>query len=305
MEYKDYYKILGVDKSASQDEIKKAYRALAKKYHPDKNPGDQSAENKFKELQEAHEVLKDPEKRKKYDRLGANWKQYEHTGAADDWFNNYRQSGRRTYQQSGDMGSIFENIGGGGGFSDFFEAFVGGAFERESKPRVKKGRDFQASMSISLEEAHHGSERQFSIDGKKIKVKINKGVSSGTKLRLKNQGAEGVGGGEKGDLYLNITIEDHASFERKGSDIYYNLNIDLYKALLGGKEPVKTIDGKTINVTIPPESDNGKLLRISSMGMNKAEGERGDFYVRININLPKNLSEKEKEIFKQLSELRK
>lgn len=303
MEYKDYYKILNVDKNASQEEIKKSYRSLAKKYHPDKNPNDKSAEEKFKEIQEAHEVLKDPEKRSKYDRLGSNWKQYERAGTE----NFHNQQRGQSYNFSGDFGSVFGNMGGG--FSDFFQAFMGGAFDSgdsfKSSRTSRKGKDYQATLNISLEEAHSGSERQFSIDGKKIKVKVEKGIKDGTKLRLKNQGAHGSAGGEKGDLYLTIKIDDHSLYERKENDIYFNLKIDLYTALLGGNETVRTIDGKTININIPAETENGKLLRIPQMGMNSNSGMRGDFYVRISILLPKNLSEEEKKLINQLKELRK
>jgi curved DNA-binding protein len=305
MEYKDYYKTLGVEKNASADEIKKAYRKLAKKYHPDKNPGSKPSEEKFKEVSEANEVLSDTEKRKKYDQLGSNWKQYENAGAGgDDRFRNYqsnRQSGR-TYS-SGDINEMF---GGEGGFSDFFESFFGGSTGTTTRQRSRKGKDYEAALNITLEEAFHGTEKEFTLDGKKIRVKITPGMEQGKKLRLKNQGAAGSTGGEKGDLYITIQITSHPLFERQGNDLNYNLDVDLYTSLLGGKKPVRTIDGKTINVNIPAETDNGTTLRIKNMGMHYSNSTdlRGDLYVKINVKLPKNLSSQEKEIIAKLQSLR-
>ncbi len=306
MEYKDYYKTLGVEKTATADEIKKAYRKLAKKYHPDKNPGSKPSEEKFKEVSEANEVLSDPEKRKKYDQLGSNWKNYENGGAGgDDRFRNYsanRQQGR-TYS-SGDINEMF---GREGGFSDFFESFFGGSSGYTSRPqRSRKGKDYEAALNITLEEAFHGTEKEFTLDGKKIRVKITPGIEQGKKLRLKNQGAAGTTGGEKGDLYITIQISDHPHFERDGNDLNYNLEVDLYTALLGGKKAIRTIDGKTINVNIPAETENGTTLRIKNMGMRYSNSTelRGDLYVKINVKLPKNLSSHEKELITKLQALR-
>jgi len=307
MEYKDYYKTLGVEKNATADEIKKAYRKLAKKYHPDKNPGSKPSEEKFKEVSEANEVLSDPEKRKKYDQLGSNWKNYENAGAGgDERFRNYYQSNQqsgRTYT-SNDINDLF----GGGGFSDFFESFFGGSAGSAARqqPRSRKGKDYEAALNISLEEAFNGTEKEFTLDGKKIRVKITPGIEQGKKLRLKNQGAAGVTGGEKGDLYITIQIASHPLFERVGNDLNYNLDVDLYTALLGGKKSVKTIDGKTINVNIPAETENGTTLRIKNMGMHNSNSAelRGDLYVKINVKLPKNLSSHEKELVAKLQALR-
>ena len=308
MEFKDYYKILGVSKNATADEIKKAYRQLAKKYHPDKNPGDKSAEEKFKEISEANEVLSDPEKRKKYDQLGSNWKQYQTAGGANanDWFNQF-SSGRSnsSFRYSNDMGDIFGNAGG---FSDFFESFFGGSFGPKTKTRTaaRKGRDYESSLNISLEEAFSGTERELSVNGRKLKVKIIPGIEHGKKLRLKNQGGEGIAGGDKGDLYLTINIENKSAYERKENDLYYNLDVDLYTAVLGGKKQLKTLDGKTINITIPKETDGGSVLRMRGMGMQVYNGkDKGDLFVRIIIRTPKNLSSEEKSLFEKLSKLRK
>jgi curved DNA-binding protein len=305
MEFKDYYKILGVDKNATKDDIKKVFRRLAKKYHPDKNPGDKASEEKFKEVTEANEVLSDPEKRKKYDQLGSNWKQYQNAGAeSSSRYRNYQsgnQGGGAAF--SGNIDELFGNVGG---FSDFFESFFGGRTNDTRQSRPRRGKDYEASLSISLEEAHHGTEKEFILDGKKIRIKITPGIEQGKKLRLKNQGSTGSAGGEKGDLYITIKIDDHTQFKRDGNDLYCNLDIDLFTAMLGGKKTLKTLDGKTINVNIPPETDSGSTLRIKEMGMHFPgnTNSRGDLFVKVNVKLPKHLSNKEIELFKELSLIR-
>lgn len=308
MEFKDYYKILGVEKNSTQEEIKKAYRKLALKYHPDKNPNDKAAEEKFKEITEANEVLSDPEKRKKYDQLGANWKQYERAGgASDDWFRQYSSGqGGSSFRFEGDLGDLFGNLGG---FSDFFESFFGGRSRHQQTGGFSqsslKGSDYEANLNLTLEEAYNGTERLINIDGRKLKIKIDPGTREGKRLRLRNQGAPGIQGGGRGDLYLNIHILDHPFYEVKDDDLYYNLDVDLYTAVLGGKVQIKTIDNKKINLDIPKESENGKLLRIKNMGMMKpGSNVKGDLIVRINIQIPKNLTGEELKLFKKLSELR-
>jgi curved DNA-binding protein len=305
MEYKDYYKILGIDKNATKDEIKKVFRKLAKKYHPDKNPGDKASEEKFKEVTEANEVLSDPEKRKKYDQLGSNWKQYQNSGTDPNYgYRNYQSGGKGQGENySGNFDELFGNVGG---FSDFFESFFGGRTNDSGQSRPRKGKDHEASLSITLEEAHSGTEKEFILDGKKIRLKITPGIEQGKRLRLKHQGSGGIAGGEKGDLYINIKIDDHARFIRKGNDLYFNLDVDLYTAILGGKKALKTLDGKTINVNIPPESESGSTLRIKEMGMHFPgdTGSSGDLFVNLNVKMPKHLSSKEIELFKELSLIR-
>jgi len=307
MDFKDYYKILGVDKTASTDEIKKAYRKLAMKYHPDRNPDNKAYEDKFKELTEANEVLSDPEKRKKYDTLGSNWKQYANAGSG------FGGAGQGGYHFSGDMNDLFGNVGG---FSDFFESFFGGGGFRSAggrspfggaRTRAQRGSDYESTLNITLEEAHRGGERQLKVDGKKIKVKITPGIQEGKRLRLKGMGAQGKSGGERGDLYLKIHITDHPWFERKGDDLYFNLNVDLYSAVLGGKEKIETIDGKRLMVSIDKGTDSGTSLRLRGMGMAKADNpnSRGDLFVKVVINVPKKLSKKEIELFEELRELKK
>jgi curved DNA-binding protein len=312
MEFKDYYKILGVEKSSTKDEIKKAYRKLAMKYHPDRNPNDRAAEEKFKEITEANEVLSDPEKRKKYDTLGANWKQYQHTGGGfEDFYSQFggaRRGGGTTYEFSGDINDIFGNMGGG--FSDFFESFFGGGGRRsrtgfgsqgfQSQPA---GVDVEADLNISLEEAFNGSERQISVDGKKLKIKIAPGTKDGQKLRLKGLGRSRTADGNKGDLYLKIHILQHPFYEIKDDDLYYNLDVDLYTAVLGGKEHIKTLDGKTVSINIPEGTESERILRLKNLGLQKNYG-RGDLFVKIHVTVPKHLSKEEKELFKKLKSLR-
>lgn len=308
MEFKDYYKILNVDKKASTEEIKKAYRKLAKQYHPDKNPDDKAAEDKFKDVSEAHEVLSNSEKRQKYDQLGQNWNRYQNTGAGagPGSYNQWTGFGNENNQEGFSFTGSFEDLfNSTGSFSDLFESFMSGGFKSSGKTKKpKKGTDYEASLNISLEEAFSGTEKTFTLDGRTIKVKIQPGITDGQKLRLKNQGGVGTGD-HRGDLYLKIHIETHPYFKLKNNDLFYNLNVDLYTAVLGGKTQVRTIDGKTINVNIPKGTDNGSLLRIKDMGMHDKNGyDRGDLIIIINVKLPKNLSPQEEKLFAELSNLR-
>ena len=311
MEYKDYYKILGVDKNATSEEIKKAYRKLAMKYHPDRNPGNKTAEEKFKEITEANEVLSDPEKRKKYDQLGSNWKQYQSAGAngMNDIFSQFGRGNQGTsYNFEGNLGDLFGNIGG---FSDFFESFFGGRSRGRtaSNPfsQTSKGADYEANLNLTLEEAYNGAQKQFNINGKTIKINISPGTQDGKKLRLRSMGAPGKNGGARGDLYLNIHVINHPFYELKGDDLFYNLDLDLYTAILGGNVQIKTLDNKKINIVIPKETDNGKLLKLKKMGVPKNGdlNDKGDLYVRILVQLPKKLSKEEKKLFEKLAELKK
>ena len=310
MEYKDYYKTLGVEKDASSEEIKKAYRKLALKYHPDRNPGNKAAEEKFKEITEANEVLSDPDKRKKYDQLGSNWNKYQYTGAngMNDIFSQFGRGGQGTsYNFEGNLGDLFGNIGG---FSDFFESFFGGRSRQRNAgnpfTQTSKGADYEANLNLTLEEAYNGAQKQFSINGKTIKVNIAAGTQDGKKLRLRNMGAPGKHGGTQGDLYLIIHIINHPFYEVKGEDLFYNLDVDLYTAILGGNVQIITLDNKKINIVIPKETDNGKLLKLKKMGMprNNNLNDKGDLYVRILVQLPKKLTKEEKKLFEKLAGLR-
>lgn len=305
MEYKDYYKTLGVSKDASQDEIKKAYRKLAVKYHPDKNPDDQAAEDKFKDIAEAYEVLKDPEKRKQYDTLGANWKQYQQQGSDFDWSQFGGAGGRRRTHFEGDMGDIFGN----GGFSDFFEQFFGG-FDGSKGRRQSygyqhgfPGLDLEANLSISLQEAYQGTTRMLNVEGKKIRVKLKPGIADGKTLKIKGKGATSVQGGPAGDLYLNVHVAEDLRFERKGNDLYTELKVDLYTALLGGDAEVDSLKGK-VKVKIARGTENGKVLRLKGLGMPTEQGQQsGNLYAKVTVQLPKKLNTEEEELFGRLRQI--
>lgn len=311
MDFKDYYKILGVDKNATKDEISKAFRKLAVRFHPDKNPNDKAAEEKFKEITEAHEVLSDPEKRKKYDTLGSNWNQYQTSGGGfEDFFSQYggARRGRTTHEFSGDFGDLF---GGASGYSDFFENIFGQGGNKESKfygsqQRKEKGQDYEATLYVSLEDAYTGNSKDVLINGKKLRIKINPGTRDGDKLRLKDQGGASRSGKVTGDLYLTIKIERHPFYEIDNDDLFYDLTIDLYTSVLGAKKKVKLINGKTISLDIPRGTDNDSIFRIGNFGMKKSGpgDERGNLFVRIKIDIPKNLSKKETSLFEELAKLR-
>lgn len=301
MEFKDYYKVLGVSKSASADEIKKAYRKLAVKYHPDKNPGNKAAEEKFKEISEANEVLGDPEKRKKFDELGSNWQQHQQSGNGGgfDWSKYAGRQGGRQYTGN-------EEFEGAGDFSDFFESIFGGGHGgRRPGQRAHKGQDYKAEFQVSLEEAYTGSSREIEVNGQTLRLKIKPGVSDNQVLRLKDKGAPGMNGGPNGDLFLTVKVAEHPHFKRKENDLYCDFPVDVYVAVLGGKATVRSLKG-TMKIDIPKETDNGKVLRLKGLGMPLygKTNEYGDLYAKVNITTPKNLSEKEIELFKQLMQLK-
>lgn len=295
MEYKDYYKLLGIEKTATQEDVKKAYRKLAVKYHPDKNKGDKTAEAKFKEIAEAYEVLGDPEKRKQYDRMGTNWKQYHDSGF--DQTRSHKTQGDYRYDSSqGDASEFF-----GGGFSDFFESFFGKsrAHTNDFEFEIPEG-DLAGEVPISLEEAYHGTQRIIDIQREKIQVKIKPGAFDGLKLRVKGKGQKGPSG-HAGDLYLTVKIEPHAVYERKGDDLYMDTYVDVFTAMLGGKQEIPALSGK-VNITIKEGTQNGKVVRLKGKGM-PVYGKKemfGDLYIKLNVQLPETLTDEQKELIRRL-----
>jgi curved DNA-binding protein len=301
MAYIDYYKILGVDKNATQDDIKKAYRKQARKYHPDLNPGDKEAEKKFKELNEANEVLSNPENRSKYDKYGENWKHGEEYEKAQ------QQQQRQYQQQSYNGGYSGADFGGGEDFSDFFQDMFGGAaggFGRSSRGRASgkfKGQDITAELNLNLRDAATTHPQTFEINGKKVRITIPAGVYDGQQIKLKGHGNPGVNGGPNGDLYITFNIPADPDFERIGDDLKTKVTIDLYTAVLGGEVKVQTLNG-SVNLKVKPETQTGMMVRLKGKGfpVYKKEGEHGDLFVTYEVKLPTNLTEKQKELFEQL-----
>jgi curved DNA-binding protein len=303
MAYIDYYKILGVDKSATQDDIKKAYRKLARKLHPDLNPDDKEAERKFKEINEANEVLSNPENRAKYDKYGEHWKHGEEYEKA--------QQQQRQYQsqdQGGDFGGGFSSadFGEGEDFSDFFQSMFGGAgsFGRGSRGSASgkfKGQDVHAELNLNLRDAATTHQQTFDINGKKVRITIPAGVYDGQQIKLKSHGSPGHNGGPNGDLYITFNIPADPDFERIGDDLKTQVPIDLYTAVLGGDVKVNTLTG-SVNLKVKPETQNGVTVRLKGKGfpVYKKEGQFGDLFVTYDVKLPTNLTEKQKQLFEQL-----
>jgi curved DNA-binding protein len=318
MDYKDYYKVLGIEKNASDKEIKQAFRKLARKYHPDVNPGDIGAEQKFKEINEAHEVISDPEKRRKYDQLGANWKQYEQ-------YQRPGAGGRPGGFGGGGVHVEFE--GGAGGFSDFFKTFFGGADVEDlfgqsgqsgfrgqrpggrrargpegfGQPPPQPGRDVSAQLEVSLEEAYNGTVKRLNLDGNTIDVRIQKGVKDGSRIRVTGKGEPGASG--PGNLYLDVKMRPHHIYRRDGDDLYVNVPVTFSEAALGADIEVPTMSGK-LGVKVPAGSQNGRLLRLKGKGMPRLKGEgAGDLFAKLVVVIPKTLSEREQELVKELASL--
>ena len=290
MEFLDYYKILGVDKQATQEAIKNAYRKLARKLHPDLNPNDKDAHKKFQEINEANEVLSDPEKRKKYDQYGKDWKHA-------DQFENARHS-QQGKQHSGE--EYYSGNFEGGNFSDFFASMFGDA-GRSRQPKFK-GQDYQAELQLGLTEAYTTHQQTLTVNGKNIRITIPAGVENGQVIKLKGYGAPGNNGGPAGDLFITFIITDHNKFKRVGHHLYCTEEIDLYTALLGGEKLIDLLSGK-VKLTIKPETQNGTVIRLKGKGfpVYKKEGESGDLYITLQVKLPTNLSDKQKELVRELA----
>ncbi len=315
MEYKDYYKILGVSRNATEKEIKKAYRKLARQYHPDINPGDKVAEAKFKDINEANEALSDPEKRKMYDQFGSDYQKYQRAGGNpnDFWQQWGGQGGTRTINPD-DLNDIF---GGGSGFSSFFESLFGGGqraggFQQggfggfNQRQMAQKGQDIEQPVDVTIKEAFHGTTRALQFgDGRSIEVKIPRGVDNGSKVRIKGKGQPGYNGGQPGNLYLVVNVLPDKQYEREGDNLTVHVPVDLYTAVLGGTAAVAALD-KTVKLTIPAGTENGKRIRLRGLGMPNIRNndQRGDLYAKINIQIPQDLTEKEQSLFAELRALR-
>lgn len=313
MDYKDYYQSLGVSKTASQDEIKKAYRKLARQHHPDVNPNDKKAEERFKEINEAYEVLSDADKRQKYDQFGSQWQQFQRTGGNPNdfwgqWAGQTGQGGRTVTPE--ELEQILRGFGGqggqGSGYSNFFDLLFGNLGRQGGfQSRAQAGRDAEAAVEVTLEEAFAGSARLVNkIDGQQARVKIPKGVKTGSKIRVQGGGSPGYGGGAAGDLYLIVEMLPHPIFQRDGDDLQARVKMDLYTAILGGKVEVPTLE-KSGTLTIPPETANGKRFRLTGQGMPKLKNpeQRGNLYVTVEVELPQNLTQQQRELFEQLRQL--
>ncbi|MFD2564379.1 DnaJ C-terminal domain-containing protein [Aquimarina rubra] len=295
MEFVDYYKILDISKNATESDIKKAYRKLARKYHPDLNPDDKEAEKKFKEINEANEVLSNAENRKKYDQYGKDWKHAEEFEKARQSQRQYTGSGGQQYQ-----GDFSESD-----FSDFFESMFGGAGRGYRRSQVKfRGEDYNAELRLDLMDVHKTHKRTLTVNGKNIRITIPAGVENGQTIKIKGHGGPGIGGGPNGDLFITFVIENTTSFRRDKGDLYLKKDIDLYTAILGGEIMIDTLDGR-VKLNVKPETENGTKVKLKGKGfpIYKKEGQYGDLYVSYNIKLPKNLTSKQKDLFRELSNL--
>ncbi len=311
MDYKDYYKILGVPRTADEKEIKKTYRRLARQTHPDVNPGDKAAEARFKEINEANEVLSDPEKRRKYDELGQNYQQWQQTGGGPggfDWSQGAAGPGRGTRVEYGDLNDLFGGAGGSG-FSDFFESLFGGM---GAGPGAMRGaqpgghsRDMEHEVDISLEEAFRGGARIVEMDGKRLEVKIPAGVKTGSRVRVAGEAMAGGKSGGRGDLYLRIKVLPHATFERRDDDLHCEVPVDLFAALLGGEVRVPTLSGP-LALRIPAGTQAGRAFRLAGQGMPRlrAPQERGDLYAKVRVMLPEKLDDREQKLVREWAALR-
>ncbi|ADY53140.1 chaperone DnaJ domain protein [Pseudopedobacter saltans DSM 12145] len=299
MDYIDYYKILGISKNATADEIKKAYRKLARNHHPDLNPHNKEAEKRFQQINEANEVLSDPEKRKKYDQYGKNWKQAEQFEEAKK---QQQASGAYTSGNPFSGGSHY-TYNDDDDYSDFFSSMFG---NRESSRQTKfRGQDLRASLQMNLSEAYTEQKQTFTVNGRNIRITIPAGIENGQEIKLKGYGTDGVNGGPKGDLYITFEVKNDTSFIRKGNDLYANIPLDLYTAILGGETTIDTMSGK-LKLKINPETQNETKIRLKGKGfpIYKQEGSFGDLYITWQIQIPKHLTAKEKELFEQLSKER-
>jgi curved DNA-binding protein len=289
----DYYKILGVDKNATPKEIKIAYRKLARKLHPDLNPNDKDAKRKFQEINEANEVLSDPEKRKKYDQYGEDWKHAEE----------YKNAQQFQEQTSSSRGQSYRTVQDAGEFSDFFESLFGGFGGTGRSRQVKfRGEDYNAELHLELTDAFETHQQTLTVNNKKIRITIPAGIENGQTIKIAGLGGQGMNSGPNGDLYITFQIANHPKFRRSGNDLYTTADLDLYTAVLGGETTIDTLDGK-VKLKVKPETQNGSKIKLKGKGfpVYKSKGQFGDLYVTYKIRIPSGLNEKEKELFYELS----
>jgi len=297
MEFIDYYKILGLSKTATTEEIKKAYRKLARKYHPDLNPGNKEAEKKFKEINEANEVLSDPENRKKYDEYGSDWKHSEQFEA---------QKKQRAQSQRGSQQQYYSGgFGDEGDFSDFFESMFGGGGRQQRGNTRFRGQDINAELHLNLSDVYTTKKHTITVNGKSLRLTFPAGIENGQVIKIAGHGSPGLNGGPNGDLYITFSIENDTKFRRDGSNLYSTVNIDLYTALLGGEIQVDTFDSK-VKLKVAPETQSGTTVKLKGKGfpVYKQEGQFGDLFINYVVELPKNLTEEEKELIQKLKKLR-
>jgi len=295
MEFIDYYKLLGVSKSASAKEIKNAYRKLARKFHPDLNPNDKDAKKKFQEINEAHEVLSDPVKRKKYDQYGKDWNN-------SDQFEKQRQQWQQTTGSQRTRNTESQSFND---FSDFFETLFGESFgSGRGRQARSRGEDYTAQLQLELIDAYKTHQKTLNVNDKKIRITIPAGIENGQTIKIPGHGGRGINGGPNGDLYITFSIKDDPNFERLGNDLYTTIEIDLYTAVLGGTITIDTLDGK-VKLKVKPETQNGTRVKLKDKGfpVYKMEGEFGDMYLTYAVRIPTNLTDKHRKLFTQLSEL--
>jgi curved DNA-binding protein len=312
MDFKDYYAVLGVAPDADDQAIKQAYRKLARQYHPDVNPGDTQAEERFKEINEAYQALSDPERRRKYDELREQYQRWQQRGGRGDfnWGQWQAAPGEQTYAYNVSPEDLEDLFGGASPFSDFFSSIFGqtegGPTRRAREVRPRRGRDLEATAEISLDEAFRGTTRGIQIGDRRIEARIPPGARSGSRVRLAGQGSPGVAGGPPGDLFINIEIPPHAQFERDGDDLRVTVPVDIYTAATGGEVRVPTLDG-SVMLKIPPRTQADRVFRLKGKGMPRLEkpAERGDLYARAKLVLPEPLSDTELEALRQLAQARK
>jgi curved DNA-binding protein len=304
MDFIDYYSVLGIDKSASEADIKKAYRKMARKYHPDINPNNKEAEKKFKEVNEANEVLSKPENRKKYDKYGKDWKHAEQFEQAERQQQSHRGTGNRNqgaYQQTY-QGNDFNDAD----FSDFFSSMFGGGRAGGSRQQAKfRGQDFNAELELDLKDVYETHKRTLTVNGKNIRLTIPAGVADGQVIKISGYGAPGANGGENGDLHITFSIKNNTAFKRDGDNLLANADLDIYTAILGGEILVDTFNGK-VKLKVAPETENGTKVKLKGKGfpVYKKEGTFGDLIITYRLSLPKNLTAEEKQLFEKLAKLR-